>query len=866
MSYSNIISNSGLGIWEWNVQTGETKFNEQWAEILGVTLEELSPVSIDTWIELTHPADLKKSNEKLREHFYGGIDQYQCAVRMRHKAGYWVWVRDAGRVIKWTNDGEPLIMSGIHQSIDKQKRAEEKLHQKLKIEKVLASISSKFIHTVDIDLTIHESFAKLSKLNGASRIYLFLIDDESKTMSNTHEWCASGVTAEKDHLQNLPLTTFPWWMKKLQRNEVIDIPDVSQMPVEAKTEREILEFQNIKSVLVLPIFFKSKLQGFIGFDNVEESSSWSFNDVYLLEIISSTISNALNRKWNEEKLASNLKNLRHFFDLHSDFVTILNEEGKIIRVNNNVSTKLGYKEEDLIGKSALILHPPEVQDEAAKVIENIIHNGKNSCLLPIITKTGQRILVETNAAKGYWDEKPAIFGISKDISDLKLSEEKFSKIFQNSPALISLNDVESGKCIEVNQAFYTTLGYSPNEVIGEKFFDITQVEEELKSQIRNTLQKSTSLQNAEGYFLHKDGNKITVILSASIIQILDKKYSLFIALDVTEKEHTKRQLTLLEKAIENSPASTLITDKNGIITYVNKGFEKMVGYSKEEVIGCPPSILNSGKHHKAFFTEMWDTILSGEIWQGEICNKSKKGEIFFANELITPLKYKNQITHFVSISQNITENKRLYEDLLMAKEKAEESNRLKSAFLATMSHELRTPLNHILGFSDMIPDMTDDESLKEFAKLIYDSGANLLNNLDDIFELAMIEQSKVTIRSEEVLLRNIYLEIKQHLREVLINSGKSDEIDLNFKLDNSIITKTILTDKSKIMQVTSNLIKNAVKFTDNGFISFELFLDKADFLSVKIKDSGVGIPKDKQKVIFHFFRQADDSHTREHEG
>ncbi|MBT7092600.1 MAG: response regulator, partial [Bacteroidetes bacterium] len=200
------------------------------------------------------------------------------------------------------------------------------------------------------------------------------------------------------------------------------------------------------------------------------------------------------------------------------------------------------------------------------------------------------------------------------------------------------------------------------------------------------------------------------------------------------------------------------------------------------------------------------------------------------------------------------------------KEKAEESNRLKSAFLATMSHELRTPLNHVLGFSDMIPDMTDDESIKEFAGLIHESGSNLLNIIEDIFDLAMVEQSEIKIREDVVFIRDIYTELKNQLQEVLSESNKNDNIRINSKIDSSIATRQIITDKSKVIQVMSNIIKNAVKYTHNGEISFSLMFVEGNYLSIKVKDTGIGIPKDKLEIIFEFFRQGDDSHTRKYEG
>jgi len=122
-----ILKGTNAGTWEWNVQTGETRFNERWAEIVGLTLEELSPVSIETWYRMVHPDDLAKSNAMLQRHFIGEIDQYECEARMRHRDGHWVWVLDRGRVTTWTADGQPEWMYGTHRDVTAAHTAQQRL-------------------------------------------------------------------------------------------------------------------------------------------------------------------------------------------------------------------------------------------------------------------------------------------------------------------------------------------------------------------------------------------------------------------------------------------------------------------------------------------------------------------------------------------------------------------------------------------------------------------------------------------------------------------------------------------------------------------------------------------------------------------
>ena len=125
----NVIDGTNVGTWEWNVQTGEVIFNSRWAEMVGYTLDELAPISIDTWKRLVHPEDLTSAEKQLDRHFSGELAYYVCEVRMKHKDGRWVWVLDRGKVSTWRDDGKPLLMSGTHQDISQRKYDEEKLRR-----------------------------------------------------------------------------------------------------------------------------------------------------------------------------------------------------------------------------------------------------------------------------------------------------------------------------------------------------------------------------------------------------------------------------------------------------------------------------------------------------------------------------------------------------------------------------------------------------------------------------------------------------------------------------------------------------------------------------------------------------------------
>lgn len=184
---TDILQGTNIGTWEWNIQTGETIFNRRWAGIIGYTLEEISPVSIETWTQYSHPDDLSKSNELLENHFNGASEYYDCEARMKHKNGDWIWIQDRGRVSTWTEDGKPLLMSGTHQDITGTKQVEEQIRNSL-LEK--ETLLQEIHHRVKNNLAVILSLLNLQANNSESKeLKDALKDSQSRihSMSAIHE-------------------------------------------------------------------------------------------------------------------------------------------------------------------------------------------------------------------------------------------------------------------------------------------------------------------------------------------------------------------------------------------------------------------------------------------------------------------------------------------------------------------------------------------------------------------------------------------------------------------------------------------------------------------------------------------------------
>jgi len=339
-----------------------------------------------------------------------------------------------------------------------------------------------------------------------------------------------------------------------------------------------------------------------------------------------------------------------------------------------------------------------------------------------------------------------------------------------------------------------------------------------------------------------------------------------ISIEITRRREAEYKLRILSRAIRNSPVCVIITDPDGFIEFVNPAFVTSTGYSFAEVMGENMNIINSGKHQESFFREMWTSIKAGMDWQGEILNKKKDGTLFWELVNISSVRNKEgEITHFIAIKDDISKRKQVEDALLKAKEKAEESDKLKSAFLANMSHEIRTPMNAIVGLSSLLGDSELPLGEREaFSVIIKENSNVLLQLIDDIVDISKIEAGQITMRPVKCNISSLLEDIYESFNLQI----KQKENNVNFQI-NEKLTDTNLctyTDHQRLRQIITNLISNALKFTEEGSVEFGCSLKSDGNILFFVKDTGIGIPRSKLDLVFDRFRQVDDSGTRNHRG
>jgi PAS domain S-box-containing protein len=253
------------------------------------------------------------------------------------------------------------------------------------------------------------------------------------------------------------------------------------------------------------------------------------------------------RKMAELSLKESLDNFNTFFNSSIDFHWVLDRQGNILQMNDTARRRLGYDEKELIGKSVLMVHPPTLRKQVQDIVTDMLEGKKQNCPIPLQAKDGTEIPVETYVFEGRWNGQPALFGVSRDISALKMSEEKFAKAFHISPNMIGLSDMNTGEYLEVNQAFYDIMEYSPEEIKGKKVKDLVRMEPAFREKALAMLKEKGSVRNLETTLFAKSGKPVHVLLSADIIKVNEKEYNFTTGVNITKRKNIENALEDSEK-------------------------------------------------------------------------------------------------------------------------------------------------------------------------------------------------------------------------------------------------------------------------------------------------------------------------------
>ncbi len=611
---------------------------------------------------------------------------------------------------------------------------------------------------------------------------------------------------------------------------------------------------------------KAYEKGSITFEWLHKKSTGELFDAEVslksLEVDKAILLMAVVKDISDKKLAVNFRTLSE----ESLVGVYLIQDERLVYANPALRKIFGI--EDKIPLSEILIKDFIHPDDLQMVLENIyrrisrikekIHYGFRIC-----RPNGEVREVEVLGSTTILNNRPALMGSLLDITETKSANEKLrilAHALKGITQAVSVTDMNN-KIIFVNDAFLKMYGYTNDDIEGWKIEGVRS--DKNPEGLGEHIRVSTLSGGWDGKIWNKrkDGVEFLAHLSTSIVKDNDDKpiALMGIATDITEKKKSEEHVNLLTVALQSAANGVIITNNAGTIIWVNHSFSTLTGYEYEELIGKNVNILKSGVMQKEFYHELWSKVKAGKVWQGEIINKKKNGDLYTEEMTITPVRIDGkEITHYIALKQDISERKQNVLELKKNKEAAEAANKLKSAFLANMSHELRTPMVGILGYADILYYELKDTEFKDMASNLYDSGNRLMETLNLILHLSKLEANKMEMDEQIVNVESI-------IKSVITQYSKMVE-KRNLYIEYTGDSEVFCFLEGKILQeVLSNLLSNAIKFTTKGGVKIELKSDNG-FSIIRVIDTGIGIRKDLQRIIFEEFRQGSEGINRKFEG
>ncbi|MDP2823001.1 MAG: PAS domain S-box protein [Sulfuritalea sp.] len=469
---------------------------------------------------------------------------------------------------------------------------------------------------------------------------------------------------------------------------------------------------------------------------------------------------------------------------------------------------------------------------------------------------------------------------AKKIGALELVEA----IFDGSDDSIFVKDTEF-RFLMINRAGYRFLGKTPEEMLGKDssaFFPPAEAAHVADIDHR-VLTENRAISHEE-QTTGVNGTRFLQVTRGPLHNDRGELIGIFgIGRDITERKQREELLLKLSLAVEQSPESIVITNIDAKIEYVNEAFCRTTGYTRDEVVGRNPRFLHSGNTPPETFAAMWEQLVKGQPWKGEIFNRRKDGSEYVEFAIVTPIRQPDgAISHYVAVKEEITEKRRLGEELdqhrnhLMqlvanrtsqleeAREKAEAANLAKSAFLANMSHEIRTPLNAIVGLSYILRRTQPTPEQADKLTKINDAAEHLLSIINDILDLSKIEAGKLALEQTDFSLSMIL----DRTRSLIAEQASAKGIEIKVECEG--VPLWLRGDPTRLRQALLNYAGNAVKFTKRGTVTLraKMLEEIGDDVRIRfeVEDTGIGIPAEQLPGLFHAFVQADVSTTRNYGG
>jgi PAS domain S-box-containing protein len=598
-----------------------------------------------------------------------------------------------------------------------------------------------------------------------------------------------------------------------------------------------------------------------------------YNGSNAIQIVFSEITE---KKDIERALKEKEEKFRKLFEDAGNGIAIGNEKGFYIECNKQLSKITGYSKNEIIGKSfEFFTHKADIAYYHQKINELIAEKANRKTLEKrFIHKNGTIVWVRVNLS--YFIDSNGKTNLIASYDDISEEKKKENLIRENEKLLASINrNINEGiyrstperGIIYVNDALVKMFGYdSQDDIIKTKGKGL-YASEETRDTLTELILKEKSFENFEVEFLRKDGSKFWGLMSGMLTYSDDGKEFFDGAIrDITSIKEAEQKLVESQRILSSinqniNEGIYRSTEKDGII-YANRPLARMFGYDsvKEFLNESTLLLYNDPNERDKIIEEGGNTF--GTI-NREVIFKRKDGSTFYALMNCTPFRDEDGVLYYDGAIRDITELKKAEKELIIAKEQAEEMNRLKSSFLANMSHEIRTPINGIIGLAEVMElEAADNPEFSVYTQMLKQSGHRLLNTITSILDLSKIEANQLTLKPTQIAVNNVINDLLPSLKII----ADKKKLPILFEPDTSH-NLIVNIDKTVFEQILNNLIGNAIKFTEDGFVKVSTKLTESKkCVCISVQDTGIGISKEFQEEVFNPFVQESEGLRRRYEG
>ncbi len=623
-------------------------------------------------------------------------------------------------------------------------------------------------------------------------------------------------------------------------------------------------------------------------------------DLRTVDIVTRTVAIAIEQSRAQRALRESEERFRGTFENAGVGIALTDIEGGFLSINQQFAKIVGYTSEELAGRSYREVTEPEDIAVDLEQIGQLVRGEIPSFTVEkrFIRKGGERVWVALTASVLERDAEGkslSLIAIIQEISqrrrleeDLRKTNERLHLAVRGSNITIWELDmpdgvVEHGRPIHING--YEPLGYDPSDAPGDfaRMFD-TLVDRDdhprVMDAIAACLRGDTKVYEVEYRVQHKDGGMRWHLARGAAVRDPSGPAIRFIGstVDVTNLKHAEAAVRESEErfrgTFENAAVGIAHCSADGRFLRVNEKYGKVVGYSPAELRGMRFKELTFDDDVEESLSQ-FAALMSGDIssYSQEKRVRRKDGKVVWVNVSVSVQRdLAGEPIHSIAIVQDISERKRLAEELRQAKEAAEAANRAKDEFLANVSHEIRTPMNAILGMTELVLDTPLQDDQRQSLRTVKSAADNLLRIINDLLDFSKIEAGKLELDISDISLRSV---VRDTLRALATRAHRKGlELMCNVEPD---VPDALSGDGGRLRQVLLNLLGNAIKFTEHGEVVLQIQKAPVDAggagsdgdgvrLLFTVRDTGIGIPVAKQAAIFRAFEQEDASTTRKYGG